>query len=252
MPDSLTGVARVDYDRMSSVYDRGRTLPLEAITVWVGAAQRHIGDDAERVLDLGSGTGRFSAPLADTFHADVVAVEPSAGMRSHAARKHHPRVRVVGGAAEAIPLSDDTCDAAWLSNVIHHFDDLEAAARELRRVLVPDAPVLIRGAFAGREYRFTLYDFFPKAEPFVEGFPSMPETIELFERAGFTTFSVEMVEQVTARSYSDALEATRMRADTLLEALSDEAFERGLERLAEAARTEEGPVVDSLDLLAAR
>lgn len=245
-------MARVDYDKQSAVYDRGRALPPEAVAVWLAAARRHVGDDAQLILDLGSGTGRFSTPLADTFDADVVGIEPSAGMRSHAAGKPHPRVRLIGGAAEAIPLIDDCCDAAWLSNVIHHFDDLDSAARELRRVLRPGAPIAIRGAFAGRDYRFTLYDFFPAAEPLVEGFPSMRETIALLERAGFTTFSVEMVEQITARSYADALEATRMRADTLLEALSDEDFEQGLERLAEAARTEAGPVVDSLDLLVAR
>ena len=35
-----------------------------------------------RVLDLGSGTGRFTPALADTFGGPVNGVEPSAGMRA--------------------------------------------------------------------------------------------------------------------------------------------------------------------------
>ena len=41
-------MARVDYDKQSAVYDRGRTLPHEAIGAWMVAARKHIGDDAER------------------------------------------------------------------------------------------------------------------------------------------------------------------------------------------------------------
>jgi predicted RNA methylase len=33
------------------------------------------------VLDLGAGTGLFAAAIASWFDAEVVAVEPSAGMR---------------------------------------------------------------------------------------------------------------------------------------------------------------------------
>src|SRR5204863_4898724 len=117
---------------------------------WMLVIRRHLDDPVETILDLGSGTGRFSAALTDTFDADVVAVEPSAGMRNQAKTKARTQVRIVGGSAEHLPLADGSCDTAWLSNVVHHFDDIPAAARELRRVLREDAPVLVRGAFAGR------------------------------------------------------------------------------------------------------
>jgi ubiquinone/menaquinone biosynthesis C-methylase UbiE len=245
-------MARVDYDKQSAVYDRGRTMPPEGIAVWMATARRHVGEEAERILDLGSGTGRFAAALVEAFDADVVAVEPSAGMRGRAAAKARDRVRLAGGAAENLPLKDGTVDAAWLSNVIHHFDDLPRAAHELRRVVVDGGPVLIRGAFAEREYTFTLYDFFPDTESHLASFPSVQKTIDLFEDAGFTSFSIEAVEQVTWRTYAEAYQATKFRADSLLEALSDDAFAAGLDKLAAAARSRTGPVVDSLDLFVAR
>lgn len=244
-------MARVDYDKQTGRYDRGRGLLPEAMASWMLAAKKHL-IDVRRILDLGSGTGRFSAALAGSFAADVVGVEPSAGMREQAAKKRARGVRIVAGAAEAIPLDGGTCDAAWLSNVIHHFDEVARAAQELRRVVVDGGPVLIRGAFAGRGPIPTLYRFFPGTEAAIESFLSIPYVVDTFERAGFTTFSVEKVSQLLAYRLADMVERLRMRADTTLELLSDDEFERGLRAVEEAARTEDGPVVDSLDLVVVR
>ena len=245
-------MARVDYDKQAAVYDRGRTLPPEAITQWMLVARRHIGGDARTILDLGSGTGRFSAALADAFDADVVAVEPSAGMRTQATKKPHPRVRVTAGSAEAITMADASADAAWLSNVIHHFDDCRQAAHELRRVLKEGAPVLIRGAFAGRGPIPTLYRFFPATESAIESFPAVPEVFEAFQGAGFSAMGIERVEQLLAYKLADMVDRVRQRADTALEKLSNDDFAEGLAELERAARTEDGPVLDYLDLLVVR
>ena len=48
-----------------------------------------------RVLDIGAGTGRDAAALAEMGH-EVVAAEPTAEMRAHAARLHpSPRIEWV-------------------------------------------------------------------------------------------------------------------------------------------------------------
>ena len=214
--------------------------------------QRHIGDTARTILDLGAGTGRFSAALADAFDADVVAVEPSAGMRRQAKTKAQTRVRIVGGSAEHLPLANRSCDAAWLSNVVHHFDDIPRAAQELRRVLTESAPVLIRGAFAGRGPIPTLYRFFPAAENAIESFPAVPEIVDAFVSAGFASMSIERVQQLLAYRLADMVDRVRQRADTTLEKLSDADFAAGLAELERAAEIETGPVLDYLDLLVLR
>ncbi len=244
-------MARVDYDKQSAVYDRGRTLPPEAIAQWMLVVRRHV-DDPKTILDLGSGTGRFSAALADAFDADVVAVEPSAGMRAQAARKPHARVHITAGSAERLPMQDASADAAWLSNVVHHFDDMSAAAREIRRVVRDGAPVLLRSAFAGRGPIPTLYRFFPATENAIEAFPSVPAVFEAFQGAGFSTMSIERVEQLLAYKLADMVDRVRQRADTTLEKLSDADFDAGLAKLERAAKTETGPVLDYLDLLVVR
>jgi len=240
-------MALVDYDKQSAVYDKGRSLSAEATQLWMTHARRHV-PDAEVILDLGSGTGRFSAALADAYEAMVVGVEPSAGMRDRAAGKPHPHVRIVAGAAETIPLADEACHLAWLSNATHHFDDLAAAARELRRVA---ACVLIRGSFAGREHP-SLFRFFPSTRAVIDSMPSVSDTISAFESAGFTSLYNEVVEYKLADNLAEMVPRIRQRADTTLELISDEEFERGLELLEQTARVEHDPVLDSLDLMVLR
>lgn len=86
---------------------------------------------------------------------------------------------------ESLPLRAASCAAAWLSTVIHHIADLDAAARELRRVLRGDGPVLVRSAFPGREHGITLFRFFPGARRALARFPSVARVGEAFAAAGF-------------------------------------------------------------------
>lgn len=240
-------MALVDYDKQSSVYDRGRGMSAETAELWMLHSRRHA-PEASRILDLGSGTGRWSAVLAEAYDATVVGVEPSKGMRRQAARKPHAKVRWVGGAAENIPLTDASCDLAWLCTVIHHFDDLDAAAREVRRVVSAGGSVLIRSSFAGRVHP-SLVRFFPGTQRIIDRMPSIAEAIAAFQSAGFERFYNESIEYKVAESLAEMVPKIRLRADSTLELIDDEEFEQGLELLERTARVEHGPVLDSLDLL---
>jgi hypothetical protein len=82
-------VGRVDYDqRLHRAYRDGRTLSAETGRTLDAGAGAPPGESASprTILDLGAGTGRFSAMLADAFDARVVAVEPSRKMRARPSR----------------------------------------------------------------------------------------------------------------------------------------------------------------------
>jgi ubiquinone/menaquinone biosynthesis C-methylase UbiE len=247
---------RVDYNRMAAVYDCGRALPLEALEAWRVALSRYLPPETGMpVLDLGSGTGRFSNALAEWFDADVIGVEPAEGMRREARRKiTHPRVAYIGGEAERIPLRDGSCDSAWLSTVIHHIGDLPGCARELRRVLRPHGRVLIRSSFPERHHDIMAYRFFPATRKMAETFPTVEATVKVFASAGFRMEALESVAQVLTPSLRAFCERVRVRADSTLDALSDEEFARGMEALEKAAaeETTPTPVIDWLDLLVLR
>jgi SAM-dependent methyltransferase len=254
-------MARVDYDRMAPDYLEGRALPPDGMAPWRAAIRPWLpAGRAGRspVLDLGAGTGQFAAAIAGWFGVEVVAVEPSAGMRAQAARNRHPRVSWVGGRAERLPLRDGACAWAWVSTVVHHLDDLAAAAAELGRVLAPAGPVLVRQAFPARLEGITLYSrFFPAAGAcLVEqgGLPTVEQVSAAFAGAGFGVEALQTVAQVSAPSLAVYRDKVRRRADTGLRLLPDDQFAAGLAALDRAveAETSPTPVVDRLDLLVLR
>lgn len=132
-------MARIDYsDAAAAAFRASRELAPDALSEWRAAIARHLAPRfGMRVLDLGAGTGTWATALASWYGISVVAVEPSAAMRARSRWRG-----MLAGHATALPLGPATIDGAWLSTVIHHLPDLPAAARELRRVLQPGAPVL--------------------------------------------------------------------------------------------------------------
>lgn len=243
-------MARIAYDDSSAAaFAATRHLDSDALASWRAAVARHLPTTAgARLLDLGAGTGTWAAAFRDWYGVDVVAVEPSAAMR---ARSAYPGM--VAGAAEALPLAAASVDGAWISTVIHHLPDLPAVAAELRRVLRPGAPVLVRSVFAGRGGGITLFRWFPEALRVVESYPSVAEVCAAFEEVGFAPAALESVPQVSARSLREAADGLRRSAHTPLLLLDDADYARGLRRMRAAAeRTPDAPVVDSMDLLVLR
>jgi ubiquinone/menaquinone biosynthesis C-methylase UbiE len=244
-------MARVNYDRMAADYDAGRAVPVASLGPWRAAVEPYLVVDRQ-VLDVGSGTGIFAEAFATWFAVEVIAVEPSTGMRSCAARERpHPLVHYVGGSAERLPVRDEVCGTAWLSTVIHHFADLEACAAEVRRALAPDGLVLIRNAFAGRLEHIRLFRYFPEARQVADTFPSVEDTAHAFGSAGLKVRALTRVDQEWAPSLHAYADRIRLRADTTLAPLTDAEFAAGLRRLEKdvARETSPTPVVDGLDLL---
>jgi SAM-dependent methyltransferase len=149
-----------------------------------------------------------------------------------------PAIQVLDGHAAALPLPDESADAAWLSLVLHHIPDLGAAAREIRRVLRPGAPVLIRQGFPGRLDRVELVRWFPETARTADTFPSVEDTCRAFAAAGFRQEALEQVRETYPASLADFLgqvDAFRL-ADTTMRNLTEDEFLRGKERLRRAVR----------------
>lgn len=242
-------MARIAYDdRDAAAFAATRELADDGVAEWRRAVTRHLAPrPGIRLLDLGSGTGAWARRFTDWFDAHVVAIEPSEAMRARSA--YRP---VLAGSDAAIPLPDADVDAAWISTVIHHVPDLRAAARELRRVVRPGGPVLIRSAFAGRHQGISLFDYFPEAVRVLDSYPSLDAVAAAFVAEGFPSSTWEPVRQVTAPSLRQAALSLRREAHTLLQLITDAEYAAGLARLHAAARTASGPVIDSLDLLVLR
>jgi ubiquinone/menaquinone biosynthesis C-methylase UbiE len=147
------------------------------LALWIDTFVRHAPSERPlAVLDLGSGTGRFTPALAEAFGGPVYGVEPSQKMRA-VAEKHaaHSAVRYVGGSAESIPLRSMSVDLVLMYLSFHHVQDREATASEVARVLRPGGRVLLRSTFSDRIFELEWMRYFPRMRE-IESQISCPAT----------------------------------------------------------------------------
>jgi ubiquinone/menaquinone biosynthesis C-methylase UbiE len=259
-------MARISYDaQTAAAFKAVREVPRDGLSEWREAVRRHLRPSQGMTLvDVGAGTGAFAAAFSDWFDIKVVAVEPSAAMREQIAQT--PAIQVLEGDASAIPVPDASADAVWLSLVIHHIPDLGVAAREIRRVLRPGAPVLMRQGFPDRYEPAGLLNiggielvrWFPETARVIDTYPSVEETCTAFAAAGFQQDALEQVRETHASSLAALFGQvdTFRHADTTMRLLTDAEFLRGKERLRRAVDAEDiahpEPRSNWLDLLVLR
>jgi ubiquinone/menaquinone biosynthesis C-methylase UbiE len=243
---------RIDYDREARRYRVGREVPLEQLEPWRPVLAPILRSGDEPILDVGGGTGLWARVFVAWFDAEVVALEPSSGMREVGAEIGLPsRARYVAGNAEHLPFGGAGFRAAWLSTVLHHLKDLCVCARELRRVLAQGAPVIIRNSFAGRLEEVELIRHFPAAIARAAQWPILDQVTAAFAEAGFTEHRVVTVREerwqdlATLREWAIAMRNT----DSALAPLSDEEFAEGVRNLEIAIDRGERPRPTGTDLV---
>ena len=230
-------MARISYDdQTAAAYKAVRDIPRDGLSDWREAVRRHLRPaPGMTVVDIGAGTGVFATAFSDWFGLSVLAVEPSAAMRAQVPAR--PGIQVLEGQASALPLPGQSADGAWMSLMIHHIPDLEAAAREIRRVLRPGAPVLIRQGYPGRfdPARTFPWEFFPETARSVSTFPTLEQVCQAFGTAGFRREAIEPVPErwISLAGFLEQADTFR-HSDTNLRSLTEEEYQRGKDQLRRA------------------
>lgn len=243
-------MSRVDYSDGADAYRRARTLPPDVLAVWRAAVEAVPLPGCRRVLDVGAGPGGFLEPLHSWFAAPIVAIEPSPSMRADAAARGLARsFPYCAARCEALPLAESSADVAWLSTVVHQFDDRDAAARELRRVLGPDGRVFVRGFFSDLPMTGLLASF-PGIARAAATFPSSDEVASSFASAGFALDSVTDVIEPWRFDLADWTARVRSvrHLDSALRPLTDTEVAEGLRIVEDAHRAAPGPITSHATL----
>lgn len=135
-------MARLDnrayYDGFASWYENERHLPYHRMLddLEVELVERYaVGKDT---LEVGCGTGLILHRTAQ-FARHAIGVDLSGGMLRKAQQRG---LRVVQGAATALPLATASVDVAYSFKVLAHIPDIRLALREMARVVRPGGWVL--------------------------------------------------------------------------------------------------------------
>ena len=124
--------AQSGFSKASSAYVSGRPGYPKKIDSWL---RDTLGMCSNKlVVDLGAGTGKFTAHLVQTG-ADVIAVEPVQPMLDEL-RRSYPSVCAKEGSAARIPLDDESADALFCAQAFHWFASTQTLD-EIKRVLKP-------------------------------------------------------------------------------------------------------------------
>ena len=148
------------YDTIGVTYTvTRRTDPRIAAQIWA------VLGDAQRVLNVGAGTGSY-----EPTDRRVLAVEPSAVMRAQRLPGAAPCVAAV---AERLPFVDGSFDAAMAIATVHHWQDPIAGLLEMQRV-ARRVVVFTFDLAAVREFWLTR-DYLPELPDVLAGHPALSE-----------------------------------------------------------------------------
>lgn len=132
-------------------------------------------------VEIGVGSGRFAAPLKINF-----GIEPSPKMRTLAKKRG---IKVIDGMAEKLPCTSKTYDYALMVTTLCFLDDVDAAFKEVHRILKPKG-CFVNG-FVDKESELGIFYRKHKEENVfykVAEFYSVSEVIEHLEKANFKNF----------------------------------------------------------------
>jgi SAM-dependent methyltransferase len=133
-------------------------------------------------LEIGVGSGRFTAPLGIKL-----GIEPSSKIMEIALRKG---IEVIGAVAESLPFRNSQFNFALMVTTICFLDNVEVAFNEAYRILKPDGCLII--GFIDKDSPIgQLYQQHKDESVFykIATFYALEEVVSCLKKSGFRNFS---------------------------------------------------------------
>lgn len=250
------GPVEYDLTTLPNRYHNARQLSLDSADLWRRTIRCSVPiSEVNSIVDLGSGTGRFTKLLGEVFKVGILGVEPSKKMREQAAAVNSgPLFHYREGHASAIPCESDSVDLLFMSMVFHHIKNRVTAIDEMRRVLHEGGFLLVRNYTDEALSELPYLRFFPTARNVeVAALPSRTEVRSHFSQAGFENIVHQVVIQEAAPNARAYFNKIAQRAYSDLASITDAEFESGLRMMSEQMNlADRNPVMEPVDFFVFR
>jgi SAM-dependent methyltransferase len=219
----------VDFGRLAATYDRIRPVD-DNWRKTFEVVVRETDLRGRRVLDLGCGTGRLSAALAENGLARVWGVDASGEMLAVAREKLPASVGLKQGRAEDLPFRDESFERVVMWLVVH-LVDRPPAFREVERVLAPGGRLAVVTFATDHFDRYWLNTFFPTIATIDrERFPNDETLGRELGTAGFAAVRFSRLSYRGALTREAALERIRGRHISTFDLLDEDEIAAGTAR----------------------
>ncbi|MDX1687366.1 MAG: class I SAM-dependent methyltransferase [Candidatus Promineifilaceae bacterium] len=225
----------VNYDEIAATYDRRYAVdPLDGVAVALERLAADLG--AQRILEIGCGTGRWLDSLASR-PGSVFGIDASMGMLRRA-RERDKGLQLVCGRAERLPLAEGRFDLLFVVNALHHFDERERFVRRAWELLRPGGALAIVGFDPHSHRDWYIYQYFDGTYALdVARMPALATLRGWLGEAGFGDVEQREVARVDLqRRGREILDDPFLQKEgtSELALLSDEAYRAGLSRIRSA------------------
>jgi ubiquinone/menaquinone biosynthesis C-methylase UbiE len=166
-----------DYSRQARTYDETRSA---SPSVLGPLREALAGAPGRRLADVGGGTGNYSRALREDGW-DPVVIDREPAMLGRAAAKG---LATVEADAMALPLEDESVDAAMLVSMLHHVEKPPVAVAEAQRILRPGGRLALMVFTREDVDAMWLSDYFPSTRTWmVASHPTLAELLAMLPGA---------------------------------------------------------------------
>jgi ubiquinone/menaquinone biosynthesis C-methylase UbiE len=187
------------------------------------------------ILEIGCGTGNYIIEICERLPCNIYKGFDLSEEMLKAAKSRTDKIEFKQGDADSeFPYSADSCEVAFAVDVIHHIVNYNVFFKECRRVLRPKGVLIIVTDSEDNIKRRSGIKYFPeKLDVELDRYPKIEELNSFAKNSGFDLISSELVE-----SYSDIddemVSKIGRKHSSSSRLISEEAFQRGLERVRQA------------------
>ncbi|MCP4570234.1 MAG: methyltransferase domain-containing protein [FCB group bacterium] len=225
---------KTDYSVIAANYDKARVMSRQNIELWLDmvATYSHAPTGA-RALDLGCGTGRFAIPMAEYLGYQVTGADASEAMLNKAAEKDSTgAVNWDHQNADSLNYEDKLFDIVFMSHLLHHVDDPQKVLKNCARILKSGGHVFIRYGAIEQIRNDAAHTFIPEIVAVDEARTPTVKQVEIWlNEAGFEKITSHDIRQKTFQSSADHLKAVKLKNNSVMSLIADDAFNRGVARM---------------------